>query len=181
MLPKYKQNLYRRYPVCCESCEAAVEAEIKSKDNMARSRALGGWLKESKGKERQNRISGNLKDRRKLSSEIFAWRVRGFLWMLSFVLALLGNSLAALEYPFSPFLASCLPYLPILSTLSLFWTFWDPTYSRLRNAQIQGHDVRIKGKQHYLVSLFYLCRMAHSLSRRFYNLSPGLLECFPQY
>ncbi len=97
MLPKYKQNLYRRYPVCCESCEAAVEAEIKSKDNMARSRALGGWLKETKGKERQNRISGNLKDRRKLSSEIFAWRVRGFLWMLSFVLALLGNSLAALE------------------------------------------------------------------------------------
>ena len=45
------------------------------------------------------------------------------------------------------------PVLPILVTISLLWTAWDPTYSTFRRAQLQGRDVRVKGKQVYIVSL----------------------------
>lgn len=93
MLPEYKESLHVRYPPVCENCLPAVEEEIRSKDHMARTKALGGWLKQSKGKEKQRKISGSGKQREKLGAHLFAWKVRGCLWMLSLLIAIAGNSI----------------------------------------------------------------------------------------
>ena len=73
-----------RYPPVCETCLPAVEDEIRKKDAMARTQALGGWLKETKGKARQRRVSATLQEREKVSRELFAWRIRGLLWGATF-------------------------------------------------------------------------------------------------
>lgn len=90
MLPEYRESLYDRYPPVCASCTPLVEEEIKRKDNMARTRALGGWLRESKGKETQRRISGQ-KPREAISVELAAWRVRGCLWVATMLAAVVGD------------------------------------------------------------------------------------------
>lgn len=149
-LPEYRESLYRRYPICCDSCATLVDSEIKSKDNMARSRALGQWLHQTKGKGDQRRASSALKEREKLSSELLIWRIRGFLWLLSLAIAVVAYASATLDR-IPPYLSSCRPYLPFMLIVSLFWTFWDPTYSRLRNYQIQGREVRVKGKRLHLI------------------------------
>ena len=52
-----------------------------------------------------------------------------------------------------PRLISLLPALPAFVLTSILWTAWDPTYSSLRTAQLQGRDVRVTGKKTYIVSL----------------------------
>lgn len=46
--------------------------------------------------------------------------------------------------------------LPILTLLSITWTAWDPTYASLRRSQIQGREVRQRGKREYNVSRLVL-------------------------
>ncbi len=94
-LPEYKESLHARYPPVCDSCLPAIEEEIQNRDHMARTKALGGWLKESKGKDHSRHVSGSTRDRDHLTFEILAWRARGILWMFSLVLALLGYSAGA--------------------------------------------------------------------------------------
>lgn len=60
MLPAYRESLHLRYPPVCDSCLPQVEAEIRKKEQMARVKALGGWL--SKGKERKRRVSVVVKE-----------------------------------------------------------------------------------------------------------------------
>jgi len=54
---------------------------------MARTKALGGWL--SKGKDRQRRVSGpDAQKKEPVPSEIlFWWKIRGCLWVLSFIIS----------------------------------------------------------------------------------------------
>ena len=63
----------------------AVEEEIKRRDRMARTSALGTLLKQSKGKgkERQRQSSGSLAQKRRaaLERELLIWRIRGVLWV----------------------------------------------------------------------------------------------------
>lgn len=92
MLPDYRNSLHVRYPPVCDKCLPAVEEEIRSKDHMARTKALGGWLKQSKGKEKQRKVSGSGKQREKLGVQLAAWRIRGCLWALTLVIAVAGNS-----------------------------------------------------------------------------------------
>lgn len=91
MLPAYRESLHLRYPPVCEICLPLVEEEIQKKDQMARTKALGAWLKDSKGKERQRRVSGGVKGREKITVEILFWRLRGFLWISTMVLSMVGN------------------------------------------------------------------------------------------
>jgi hypothetical protein len=42
--------------------------------------------------------------------------------------------------------------LPLIALCSLFWTAWDPTYYSFQKARIQGRDLRVRGKKHYIVS-----------------------------
>ncbi|KAK1228641.1 hypothetical protein PQX77_008235 [Marasmius sp. AFHP31] len=151
-LPAYKESLHSRYPPVCEDCLPIVEEEIQKKNTMARSQALGGWLKETKGKDRQRRVSGPTVERHKVIKEMVAWRIRGILWALSLALSVISNSFGALGYASPQPLRILVPVSPFLVVLSLIWTAWDPTYSSFRKAQIQGRDVRLRGKKEYIVS-----------------------------
>ncbi|KAF9076115.1 Ima1 N-terminal domain-containing protein [Rhodocollybia butyracea] len=151
MLPQYRESLHIRYPPVCESCLPAVEDEIQRKDAMARSQALGGWLKETKGKARQRRVSATLQEREKVSKELFVWRVRGVLWAATLMLFVVGYTTTLLG--FRPFhrLDTLQPLSPLFILLSILWTAWDPTYSSIRTAQMQGREVRVHGKRSYNV------------------------------
>lgn len=41
--------------------------------------------------------------------------------------------------------------LPFLALLSIAWTAWDPTYASLKRSQLQGREVRQRGKKEYNV------------------------------
>ena len=92
MLPEYRNSLHVRYPPVCEKCQPAVDEEIRAKDHMARTKALGGWLKRTKGKEKERKVSGSNKQRDNLSVELVAWRLRGGLWCATLAMALAGNA-----------------------------------------------------------------------------------------
>ncbi|RDB29665.1 Integral inner nuclear membrane protein ima1 [Hypsizygus marmoreus] len=165
MLPEYRESLQLRYPPVCDSCLPAVEDEIQKKDHMARTLALGGWLNESKGKERQRRISDVHREKEKVSTEIIAWRIRGVLWALSLCAAILGNAIAALGYQPWSRLPAIQPLLPVIVLISLVWTVWDPTYSSFRRSQRQGRDVRVRGKPTYIVRFMFRMQMLAWISR----------------
>lgn len=93
MLPAYKESLHLRYPPVCNTCLPAVEDEIRQKDHMARTTALGGWLQESKGRGKQRHVSDPRKEKENYDLEIIAWKIRGILWAINFSLALLVNSI----------------------------------------------------------------------------------------
>lgn len=82
LLPEYRASLEARYPQICSSCLPSVEEEIKRRDNMARSSALAGFLKTSrgKGKERQSSTTQLQQQRSALEREQFFWRIRGVFW-----------------------------------------------------------------------------------------------------
>lgn len=58
---------------------------------MARTKALGGWLKDSKGKEKQRRVSETYNETEIVGAEMIAWRVRGILWIVSLIIVLVGS------------------------------------------------------------------------------------------
>ncbi|KAK7059127.1 hypothetical protein VNI00_001753 [Paramarasmius palmivorus] len=149
-LPAYRESLHIRYPPVCENCLPAVEEELQRKNNMARSQALGGWLKETKGKERQRRVSATRVEREKASREFAAWKIRGSLWAFTLVLFTVGNLIAALGYTTFHSLRILRPILPFVVLISVFWTAWDPTYTTIRKAQMQGRDIRVQGKTKYI-------------------------------
>lgn len=92
MLPEYRNSLHVRYPPVCEKCQPAVDEAIRAKDQMARTKALGGWLKQSKGKEKQRKVSGSNKQGDNLAVELVAWRLRGCLWYATLILSLAGHT-----------------------------------------------------------------------------------------
>jgi hypothetical protein len=156
-----------RYPPVCDSCLPAVEDEIRRKDTMARTKALGGWLQESKGKEKQRRISETHKETEMMGAEMIAWRARGVLWIISLSIVFLGNFGGGFINDYPLFSAKVLttatvgcrplrglyhmkPISPLIVLLSLLWSVWDPTYSAVRKAQRQGRDVRVRGKGVYI-------------------------------
>ncbi|PFH54814.1 hypothetical protein AMATHDRAFT_134874 [Amanita thiersii Skay4041] len=150
-LPEYRESLHQRYPPVCESCLPAVEEEIRKKDHMARTNALGGWLKKSRGKDQQRRVSGPSKSRDHFTFEMIAWHFRGLLWGISLLTTVLGYATVALQFQTPRTLITMQPILPLLVILSLLWTVWDPTYSSYKNAQLQGRDVRVSGKRSYII------------------------------
>ena len=82
-LPAYRESLHKRYPPVCALCLPAVEDEIRRKDHMARTQALGGFLRDTKGKDRQRQVSATGKDRERLDSQLATWRLRGALWSMT--------------------------------------------------------------------------------------------------
>ncbi|RXW14473.1 hypothetical protein EST38_g11384 [Candolleomyces aberdarensis] len=158
MLPEYKESLYTRYPPVCELCQPAVEDEIHQKEQMARRKALGGWLKE--GKERKRRVSGTPQSKEKVLVETLSWKVRGVLWFLCSVASIVLLSMGMFgRQPLEsvPRLRSALPFLVLVS---LLWTVWDPTYITIQRARMQGRDVRLHGRRDYII-----CQMAAWVSR----------------
>ena len=81
----YKASMHARYPPVCERCGPLVEEEIRKKDEMARSNALGSWLNESKKKDTRRQVLSSSMDRYKLSRELRWWAARGVLWVITLV------------------------------------------------------------------------------------------------
>ncbi|KAH0590911.1 hypothetical protein H2248_001026 [Termitomyces sp. 'cryptogamus'] len=149
-LKEYRESLHARYPPVCDNCSPAVEDQIRQKDHMARTKALGSWLNDSKGKERQRRVSEGYREPEKATTEIIVWRLRGCLWAITFISAFICNLAGALAIQ-PPYTSTRFhPILPGIVFLSLLWTVWDPTYSSMQRAKRQGRDVRVRGKDRYI-------------------------------
>ncbi|KAJ3551447.1 hypothetical protein NM688_g4696 [Phlebia brevispora] len=152
MLPEYRESVETRYPPVCADCLPAVEEEIKKRNQMARTSALGGFLQTSrgKGKQRQDVIS---QEREKLERQLLAWRARGLLWVVSLMMTVATYVVVLAGYELPQPRKSLATALPVITFLSIAWTAWDPTYASLRRAQIQGREIRQRGKQRYNVDV----------------------------
>ncbi|EGO30539.1 hypothetical protein SERLADRAFT_454848 [Serpula lacrymans var. lacrymans S7.9] len=151
LLPEYRNSLHARYPPVCTNCLPIVEDEIKQKDHMARIQALGGWLKETKGKDKRRQVYETGEEREKLKIEFMAWKIRGCLWAITLMSTWVSYSAGIWNWQMSAFVQMLQPALLVLTLFSLLWTVWDPTYHSLRKAYIQGRDLRVKGKKQYNV------------------------------
>lgn len=171
-LPAYRESLHVRYPPVCAQCSPAVEDEIKRKDQMARTQALAGFLKDTKGKDRQRRVSATGKERENLEPQLAIWRLRGALWWTTLLCAMACHLAVVLRYNFSHILERVVPFLPLAVFLSLFYTAWDPTYYSFKKARIQGRDVRVRGKGRYI---------ALQLTAWFSRLASSVLLAWPRY
>lgn len=80
-LPAYKESLHQRYPPVCRNCQSAVDEELKKKNYMARTSALGSRLKGSR------RMDTDRTSKPELPRDVLIWRVRGLLWIVSQICA----------------------------------------------------------------------------------------------
>ena len=90
LLPEYRRSIEVRYPPVCANCMPTVVEEIREKDEIARVRALGSELRNTKGTDNRRRTSLTRKERDKLERELRLWRIRGCLWAASAVCAIAG-------------------------------------------------------------------------------------------
>lgn len=169
-LPEYERSLQARYPPVCANCASEVEERIAEKDRMARTSALGRMLRDTRAKQHNRRISAAAGKREKLPLKLFAWRARGLLWATT-VACSFGLAVYCAHVQFSDFCGRFLTerYLvasgrtlstswdrnlamsPVVILLSIIWTFWDPSYSSMQKAYLQGRDLRIHGRSQYIV------------------------------
>ena len=89
-LPEYQRSIEVRYPPVCPNCLPIVEEKINKADQMARVRAFGGALKNTKGTDSRRRTSDTRKERDKLEQELRVWKTRGCLWAVSLGCAVVG-------------------------------------------------------------------------------------------
>ncbi|KAG9015944.1 hypothetical protein FRB90_004086, partial [Tulasnella sp. 427] len=162
-LPAYKESLDLRYPPLCQSCAPAVEEDLERKNQMARTSALGGWLRQSKQK-----ADG---ERRRISEEekmtpftrwksrwmakglpMLVWRLQGLLWCVTAAASLSLSFFASglLSEYHEPFRIRQPLILLALALLSFTWSQWDPTFAKIERAISKGRQVRFIGKQSWM-------------------------------
>ncbi|THG94954.1 hypothetical protein EW026_g6609, partial [Hermanssonia centrifuga] len=163
LLPAYRQSVETRYPPVCHNCLPAVEEEIKKRDYMARTSALGGFLQKSRGKGKQRQVSVSLQEKHRLDRELVVWRFRGAAWVVGWVSSVTAYGAGYGPPHLSQRFATA---LPLLVLLSIIWTVWDPTYASLKKAQLQGREVRQRGKREYniLQLIVWMSRLMSSLA-----------------
>ncbi|KAI6095514.1 hypothetical protein EDD16DRAFT_1720788 [Pisolithus croceorrhizus] len=147
-LPAYRESLHIRYPQVCAQCSPAVEDEIKRKDQMARTQALAGFLKDTKGKDSNDEYLPPGR-RGKPRTPVSHLETKGSAMVDHFTMRD-GLSFMVLGYNFPHILEHVVPFLPLAVFLSLLYTAWDPTYYSFKKARIQGRDVRVRGKDRYI-------------------------------
>ncbi|KAF8528265.1 Ima1 N-terminal domain-containing protein [Gautieria morchelliformis] len=142
-LPAYTSSLQNRYPPVCKDCQPSVDEELRKKEHMARTTALGGWLKRSRhvGAQRSS-------EQHRGGNEVIMWKVRGVLWFITSVIFVSVDASGMLQYNLSKWWLAYL--LPVLAPVSLFWTFWDPTWASLRISRLQGRMFTVAGRHRYI-------------------------------
>ncbi|PCH33734.1 hypothetical protein WOLCODRAFT_129941 [Wolfiporia cocos MD-104 SS10] len=173
-LAEYQRSIEARYPPVCENCAPAIEEEIRKRDHMAQTQALGTFLSKSK-RARQELSARSQHDRIRMMREIILWRARGLLWILTLVCTIAGHVATAAGYTPISIPDRIKLIIPFVALLSLFWTAWDPTFAKLRRAQYQGRDLRQRGKQDYnlLQIAAWTFRCVTSLLLAFPLIAPG--------
>ena len=79
--------MQNRYATVCDDCLPNVEAEIRRRDEMARTRALGAFLKDSRGKDKKRLVETQAR-RDKFEKSLLVWKLRGCLWVLTLLASL---------------------------------------------------------------------------------------------
>lgn len=135
---------------------------------MARTSALNGFLRASKPVQRK--VERTQRDKDKLAREIAMWKVRGALWAGCLLFTLVGHAASKSHRPLTcatvdlHVTVACTKFprsiphsiklaLPVIASISLIWTAWDPTYASLKRARFQGRIVRQRGKKTYNVGV----------------------------
>ncbi|CAE6412994.1 unnamed protein product [Rhizoctonia solani] len=165
--PAYKESLYTRYPPVCAKCQPAVDEQIRQRDSMAKSAALGGWLQASARRSKSPGSGFGDKPPRAVGRQVVIWNIRGALWLGVTLWWVLTDIQGGLTHPLLP---KSLPHpnLPI-SIVSILWQFWDPTWKALQRTHLQGHEARVEGKVVWLrcQGLIWVCRAILMLALRF--------------
>jgi hypothetical protein len=74
--------------------------------------------------------------------------------------------------------------------VSILWTVWDPTYSVYQKSQLQGRDVRVRGKNLYIVShirrphqrpIGFICLQIVQMVAWFSRVATSILITLPQF
>ncbi len=55
------------------------------------------------------------------------------------------------------------PLVPTIVFLSFLWSFWDPTWHRVRNARTEGRPIKAQGRKQWIVCSSYLSRVGFTL------------------
>jgi hypothetical protein len=168
-MPQYEKSLHLRYPPICPNCAPVVEEEIERKNQMARSYALGNFLKKSDRQKPQSRRLPMPTGR-----ELRWWRIRGCLWFFSLLYALLVNLIGSLGRRPPPYMSPPAHVFLLVVLCSILWAAWDPTYSAIRVSRSHGRDLRVRGKELYIIfQLMVWC--SRVLSSCLHAFSPAFL------
>jgi len=168
-LPAYKASLEVRYPLVCRNCLPAVQERIKQKEHFARSQAFGGWLETNRSGQRPalNRVSSTNKRDQEKSWEIWLWRVQGAFYVINTAWTVVSYLVGRLV--FSHFVSTTDSSLgmrgrsprvlrtppPFVVVLSLLWLFFDRTVAEVRASQRKGINLRVKGREMFIVRIIY--------------------------
>ncbi|KAF9651998.1 hypothetical protein BDM02DRAFT_3090013 [Thelephora ganbajun] len=164
-LPSYQASVELRYPPVCPNCLPVVEEEIRSRDHMARTSALGHWLKSSKGKGKQRVASGGMHAVGKGSSQETGvmgvkkakrdgeiWMVRGGIWIGTLGLSIGVDSAGSIfgwRIPVDSIWAC--KAIPSLMVASCFVVLtWNPWENYVKKANVQGRGIKMKGETTYI-------------------------------
>jgi hypothetical protein len=98
---------------------------------MARTWALGSMLKNTRGKERQKRhVSVRTKERERMNRELFIWRIRGLLWIITALL-----SICSCMY------SECFLSVVTSKSICLFTILYSGRHQRDSNHSVQSSTI----------------------------------------
>lgn len=161
-LPRYKESLDARYPVVCANCQGRIDDIIQERNLKAKARTIGGWLKQSAKLASSTASSAVQMENGELNtpSRLWLWRLKGTCWKVLYICStlttLLQPQLALYTNEARPNIDltllegfNKLPWHVLLPVITLFFSFWDPTY---RDRVLRSGRVDVKGKKTWFVS-----------------------------
>lgn len=161
-LPRYKESLDARYPIVCPNCHGQVDDIIKERNWKAKARTVGGWLKNSGRLARDTATSTMLLDKEDLQtpSRLWLWQLKGTCWKILYASTAMAMAVEAGPASYGSFMRgkgpttylkhiAKFPWQFLLPTITLFFSFWDPTY---RDRLLRGGRLDIVGKRRWFVS-----------------------------
>ncbi|KAI0316624.1 Ima1 N-terminal domain-containing protein [Amylostereum chailletii] len=170
----YKASVEARYPPVCADCEPLVAEELRRKDVMARSNALGRWLKNTKHTDTRRQVTVTQRDRRKLDVQLWLWRARGLMFWMTLILVLAGDAAGSTGFGV-PYLSRIPKFVyPLFIVVSILWMAWDPTYGDIRRAETQGRQIHVQGRKTYIT--LQVIVWFHRLSTAFMIAFPDLIK-----
>ncbi|KAL9934000.1 hypothetical protein V8E36_007082 [Tilletia maclaganii] len=163
-LPAYKASLLTRYPLVCDECNQAVQAQLARANDLSKQEALRHFL--ARGRELHERRTGMYtsgKDKGKgkkrqrdddgsSTASVWTetlWYGRGAAWCITNAVALLIPAILMFaDDDAAEVLDGSTQQLVIAAMLgSILWTAWNPKWRRVRELRRRGSDVRIVGQQ----------------------------------